>query len=55
MFSCEFSKISKNTFFTEHLRVTASGCTKFDAGNFIFLKLEFSVEIVKKLRSQGTS
>ena len=24
MFSCEYSKISKNTFFTEHLRMTAS-------------------------------
>ena len=24
MFSCEFSKISKSTFFTEHLRTTAS-------------------------------
>ena len=24
MFSCEFSKISKNIFFTEHLRTTAS-------------------------------
>ena len=24
MFSCEFSKISKNTIFTEHLRTTAS-------------------------------
>ena len=24
MFSCEFSEISKNTFFTEHLRTTAS-------------------------------
>ena len=24
MFSCEFCKISKNTFFTEHLRTTAS-------------------------------
>ena len=24
MFSCEFCEISKNTFFTEHLRVTAS-------------------------------
>ena len=24
VFSCEFSKISKNTFFTEHLRTTAS-------------------------------
>ena len=26
MFSCEFCEISKNTFFTEHLRTTASGC-----------------------------
>ena len=25
VFSCEFCEISKNTFFTEHLRVTASG------------------------------
>ena len=24
MFSCEFCEISKNTFFTEHLRTTAS-------------------------------
>ena len=24
MFSCEFAKISKSTFFTEHLRMTAS-------------------------------
>ena len=24
VFSCEFSEISKNTFFTEHLRTTAS-------------------------------
>ena len=28
MFSCEFSKISKNTFFTEHLWTTASGLTE---------------------------
>ena len=25
MFSCKFFEIFKNTFFTEHLRVTASG------------------------------
>ena len=25
VFSCEFYEISKNTFFTEHLRKTASG------------------------------
>ena len=28
MFSCEFCKISMNTFFTEHLRVTAFGKNK---------------------------
>ena len=27
MFFCEFSEILKNTFFTEYLRVTASGMT----------------------------
>ena len=27
MFSCEFCEISKNTFFTEHLRTTASAST----------------------------
>ena len=26
VFSCEFCEISKNTFFTEHLRTTASSC-----------------------------
>ena len=29
MFSCEFCEISKNTFFTEHLRATASICLCF--------------------------
>ena len=28
VFSCEFFKISKNTFFTEHLLATASGISK---------------------------
>ena len=28
VFSCEFCKISKNTFFTEHLRTTASEYNK---------------------------
>ena len=28
MFSCEFCEISKNTFFTEHIRTTASGMGK---------------------------
>ena len=27
MFSCEFCEISKNTFFIEHLRTTASVCS----------------------------
>ena len=29
MFSCEFSEISMNTFFTEHLRTAASGAWKY--------------------------
>ena len=29
VFSCEFCEISENTFFTEHLRTTASGCRVF--------------------------
>ena len=29
VFSCEFRKISKNTFFTEHLRTTASANSPF--------------------------
>ena len=32
MFSCEFSEISKNTFFTEHLRTTASAFSFSEAG-----------------------
>ena len=41
MFSCEFCKISKNTFFTEHLRMTASAKNPFERifkiyNNFIF-------------------
>ena len=31
VFSCEFCKISTNTFFTEHLRTTASGITPCDS------------------------
>ena len=29
LFSCKFYKIFKNTFFTEHMRVTASGVPFF--------------------------
>ena len=42
MFSCEFYKISKNTFFTKHLRATASMQLKFsklgDQSILIFVK-----------------
>ena len=31
MFSCEFSEISKDTFFTEHLRTTASAFSFLEA------------------------
>ena len=42
MFSCEFCKISKNTFFTEHLRATAS------AGGGIQLQLIRMITPMKK-------
>ena len=32
MFSCEFCKIFKNTFFTEHLRMTASAVSNIFKG-----------------------
>ena len=31
LFSCEFCEISKNTFFTEHLRATGSGKTEIQS------------------------
>ena len=49
MFSCEFSEIFKNTFFTEHLRTTASDkchmiirkfqimCSRFVISNFLVI------------------
>ena len=58
MFSCEFYEISKNTFFTEHLRVTASELCQipkqslhpirvFRISSLHFLLLLFLVEILK--------
>ena len=43
MFSCEFSEISKNTFFTEHLRTTASAFSFSEAatGGVIWKKKSF--------------
>ena len=38
MFSCEFRKIFKNTFYTEHLRMTASGDPE---GRVKLINLEF--------------
>ena len=40
VFSCEFCKISKNTFFTEHLWSIASVTTVMKACNFIKKRLE---------------
>ena len=36
VFSCEFYEISKNTFFTEHLRTTASVIFPFSSGSFLY-------------------
>ena len=36
VFSCEFCEISKNTFFTEHLRATASVTFSFSSGSFLY-------------------
>ena len=36
MFSCEFCEISKNTFFTEHLLMTASTTITQDRYNILF-------------------
>ena len=40
VFSCEFCKISKNTFFTEHLQMAASVATVMKACNFIKKRLQ---------------
>ena len=50
MFSCEFSEISKYTFFTEHLRTTASAFSFSEAatGGFlwktVFLKISQNLQ-----------
>ena len=36
VFSCEFYEISKNTFFTEHLRTTVSVIFPFSSGSFLY-------------------
>ena len=39
VFSCEFCEISKNTFFTEHLRMTASASVLTTKSVFLFVYL----------------
>ena len=41
VFSCEFSEISKNTFFTEHLWPTASGPIRLNAAFCVFDKFHY--------------
>ena len=51
MFSCEFCEISKNTFFAEHLRATASG---FGSVEMVFqLKRPFVINKLKKTYYTG--
>ena len=49
VFSCEFCEISKNTFFTEHLRTTAPGYF------FLGLKINRDVKIYYESRQMLTS
>ena len=43
LFSCEFCEISKNTFFIEHLRVTASGAMVLNIPQDAHISLTTSV------------
>ena len=40
VFSCKFCEISKNLFFTEHLRTTASGLTNIDPVSVPHIKMK---------------
>ena len=67
VFSCEFCKISKNTFFTEHLRTTASGswirrlfplrllciiiCFQFSCVNLLFVTIENNSDYVVRVHA----
>ena len=46
MFSCEFSKTSKNTFFTEHLRTTASAFSFSEAATEGVLRKKVFLKIL---------
>ena len=45
VFSCEFCDISKNTFFTEHLRTTASDCRSSHS------QMSFKIGVLKNFAS----
>ena len=55
MFSCEFSKISKNTFFTEHLRTTASAFSSSEAatGGILWKKLFLQISQNSQVNTFG--
>ena len=53
VFSCEFCEISKNTFFTENLRTTASVYSSFSGVNSAFLGLLLLESSVTSDKSKG--
>ena len=53
MFSCEFCEISKNTFFTEHLRKIASGDYVFDMKSLSFTS-PYSQNLIQKTKEGST-
>ena len=56
MFSCEFSKISKNTFFTEHLRTTASAFSFSEAaiGGVLWKKVFLKISQISQENTFGS-
>ena len=53
MFSCEFSKISTNTFFTEHLGMTASAFSFSEAATGGVLWKKMFLKISQNSKSFG--
>ena len=45
VFACEFYEISKNTFFTEHLRATASAFTIESKLSILFLQFHLEMKV----------
>ena len=46
MFSCEFSDIFKNIFFTEHIRTTTSEQSKVKSSKFLILNITTSAKFI---------